>query len=80
MRGPARHSLIFGLLVSLLTLSALAQVPTGTIRGAVTDPSKAVVPNATVTVRNKGTGAERKVTTNSSGNIRFPRCRRAIMK
>ncbi|MFN7947384.1 MAG: carboxypeptidase-like regulatory domain-containing protein [Blastocatellia bacterium] len=58
--------------MSLLTLSALAQVPTGTIRGAVTDPSKAVVPNATVTVRNKGTGAERKVTTNSSGEYQIP--------
>ncbi len=39
----------------------------GTITGVVTDASKAVVPNATVKVRNIDTGEVRTVTTNASG-------------
>jgi hypothetical protein len=49
-----------------------AQATTGTIRGVVSDPSKAVVPNATVTVTNKATSAERKVATNAAGEYLVP--------
>jgi hypothetical protein len=72
MRGFARFLSLFCFLVSLVALPSFAQAPTGTIRGTVTDPSKAVVPNATVTVKNKGTGAERKVTTSSTGEFQIP--------
>ena len=46
---------------------AVGQVPTGTISGTVADASGAVVPNATITIRNKATGIERKITTGDDG-------------
>jgi hypothetical protein len=46
---------------------ALAQSDTSSISGTVTDSSGAVVPNATVTVRNDSTNAARTVKTNSVG-------------
>ncbi len=45
----------------------LAQGTTGTITGVVTDPSGAVVPNASVTVLNQGTGTDFNLTTNRAG-------------
>jgi hypothetical protein len=62
----------FGFLVLLVvSLSAplLAQVPTGTISGTVTDQQSAVLPQATVTVTNKETGAVRTVRTGADGNF-----------
>ncbi|MGH9934602.1 MAG: carboxypeptidase-like regulatory domain-containing protein, partial [Blastocatellia bacterium] len=47
--------------------AALAQNATGSITGAVTDPNKEVIANATVTVTNKATGAARRVTTRNEG-------------
>jgi hypothetical protein len=46
----------------------LAQNATGSITGAVTDPNNEVIPNASVTVTNKATGATRKVITRSAGS------------
>lgn len=43
------------------------QTPSGTLRGTVSDPSKSVLANATVTVRNRNTSAERSVTTGTDG-------------
>src|SRR6185437_8289277 len=60
-------------LSALLFLSALtgttaqAQAVYGSIIGTVTDPSGAVVPNASVTVSNVAKGTSVTVTTNSSG-------------
>ncbi len=42
-------ALLFVMLLLLSPLVLLAQAPTGTLRGQVSDPSGAVVPNATVT-------------------------------
>ena len=58
----------------LLCLSpALAQTVTGSITGAVTDSSGAVIPNAHVTATNTGTGVKTEAQTNGSGayTIRF---------
>ena len=58
----------------LLTTSAarvFAQ-STGTIRGTVTDPSGAAVPNAAITAKESNTGIERKAATNDSGIFVFP--------
>src|SRR5947209_7631504 len=54
-------------LVANLALPVLAQNPTGAIRGPVTDPQGAIVPNATVTVTNKATGETRNINTGNDG-------------
>ncbi|HEY3936171.1 MAG TPA: TonB-dependent receptor [Bryobacteraceae bacterium] len=53
----------------LLTCALYAQVDTGTILGTVRDATGAIVPNATVTVRNEGTGFSQATTTGSSGTF-----------
>jgi hypothetical protein len=55
----------------LLAPGALAQ-STSTITGTVTDATGAVVPNATVTVRNQATGEERVTQTDSAGIYTVP--------
>ena len=58
--------------LSLMTLPALAQsVTTGDIAGTVQDPTGAIVPNATVTLKNDSTGATSTAKTNNSGAYRF---------
>lgn len=59
-------SLISIMLMSCLTVMA-QQAPSGTMRGTVTDPSRAVLAGATVTIKNKSTSAERVATTGSDG-------------
>jgi len=52
----------------LYSATAMAQtLTTGAISGTVTDPTGAVVPHATVTATNTGTGAVRTTHTNTSG-------------
>ncbi|HKP73542.1 MAG TPA: carboxypeptidase regulatory-like domain-containing protein [Pyrinomonadaceae bacterium] len=60
---------ILSLAMIVLGLSAtlMAQEPTGSIEGAVTDPQNAIVVNATVTARNVATNLTRTVTTNDEG-------------
>jgi hypothetical protein len=48
-----------------------AQVESGQLAGAVTDPSGAVIPGAGVTVTNLGTNAERTETTSNNGAYRI---------
>ncbi|MFN7622408.1 MAG: carboxypeptidase regulatory-like domain-containing protein, partial [Acidobacteriota bacterium] len=56
--------------VSLLIVVVYAQqAPSGTVRGTVTDPSKSVLANATITAKNRSTGAERVVTTGTDGTF-----------
>src|SRR6185437_4243937 len=43
----------------------------GDIAGSVTDPSGASIPDATVTIKNNGTGATNTATTNGTGGYRF---------
>ncbi|HEX3586947.1 MAG TPA: carboxypeptidase regulatory-like domain-containing protein, partial [Candidatus Angelobacter sp.] len=52
---------------SLLPAGAQSTVATGSIQGTVTDPNGAVVPGATVTITNKGTGQSSKFTSSGSG-------------
>ncbi|HKO14141.1 MAG TPA: carboxypeptidase-like regulatory domain-containing protein, partial [Acidobacteriaceae bacterium] len=56
----------------LLTPRGWSQAVTATVVGTVSDSSGAVVPGATVTLTNEGTGAVATQTTNASGNYEFP--------
>ena len=51
----------------LITTSALAQTPTGTILGSIKDSQGAVVPGATVTATNIGTQYSRNTVTDGAG-------------
>src|SRR2546426_4445114 len=61
------------LLLALIRLGVvvLAQSSTGTVTGRVLDLHEALVPGATVTLKNKDTGAERSATSNSKGAYTF---------
>ncbi|HYY58907.1 MAG TPA: carboxypeptidase-like regulatory domain-containing protein, partial [Pyrinomonadaceae bacterium] len=56
-------------LCALMAGTALSQETTGDISGRVTDALGNVVPNATVTAHNQGTGLTRTATTNESGDF-----------
>jgi hypothetical protein len=60
-------------LLLLVSLSGVAQTVTGAIRGIITDPSGAIVPNATVTAIDTATGVATVAKTNQAGEyaIRF---------
>ncbi len=66
-----RSSLLLGSLVLSLFCSTLlyAQTTNGNLRGNVTDPNGAVLPNAAVTVKNRNTNAVRKAVTNEEGSF-----------
>ena len=64
-----RSLALAGFLASSCAL--LAQFGAGTILGTVTDPTGAVVPNATVTARNNATNESRTFTTDTEGAYRF---------
>ena len=55
------------LLLALIATLAFGQAPTGEIAGTIYDSTGAVLPNATVTARNAGTGFERTVKSNQEG-------------
>ena len=59
-------------LVSCILLTAQNVVLTGSLGGRVTDPSGAVVPGASVVVRNLATGVQQSAETNHAGLYRFP--------
>src|SRR6266481_1748932 len=55
------------LLFVVACLALFAQSDLGSITGFVKDATGSTVPNATVTVKNEATGAERRATTNEQG-------------
>jgi hypothetical protein len=59
------------LLLSVATLGAQTG-NAGTIHGTVTDPSGAVIPNATVHLVNTVSGLDRTATSDGTGNFEFP--------
>lgn len=68
----------------ILTISFLgvvhAQTDQGRIAGRVIDPNGAIVPGASVTVTNAGTGEKRTVAANGSGEYLVPALRAAVYK
>ena len=59
------------LVVFACSISIFSQASSGTIFGTVTDQNNAVVPGATVAVKNPSTGFTRSATTDESGRYRF---------
>jgi len=70
----ARKQAALGLLVlaASAALSAQNVVLTGTISGRVTDVEGAVIPGASVIVRNLGTGVQQSAVSNRAGLYQFP--------
>ena len=66
-----RGLLLMGAL-AVAILQAQNVVLTGSLSGLITDPSGAVVPGASVTIRSLATGVEQSVKTNRSGLYQFP--------
>ena len=68
------RNFVVALFTALLMLTPLlhAQSTTGSIFGAVVDPSGAVIPNATVTAKEIHTGLTQTQTSDSSGAFVFP--------
>jgi protocatechuate 3,4-dioxygenase beta subunit len=63
----------FALSLGLLFASSVwSQVQTGRITGTIFDPNRAAVPNAAITVTNRGTGVARRVTTDGTGAYVVP--------
>src|SRR5215213_2702329 len=69
---PRLQSIIASLALALsvaLTASAQSQITTGTIEGRVEDPNGAVVPGASVEIKNTATNNSRSLTTNDEGRF-----------
>lgn len=71
LRRAPRTTACLLLLSVCLTLNAFAQVNSASVTGLVTDTAGAVVPNASVTLKNKATNVETTATTDSSGYYTF---------
>jgi hypothetical protein len=65
------RSVICFLSCLVLSLAAIAQLPTSTLNGTVTDPQGAVVAGAKVTITNQATGVLREATADTSGFYTF---------
>ena len=63
--------LVFCVMTLALAISASAQIGNATLGGTVMDPSGAAVANAELTLTNKATGFEMKVTSNERGEYTF---------
>ncbi len=70
MRKATLLSLLFAAFFAFLSFPVMAQT-TGSISGEVRDEKQAVIPNATVTVRNVKTNETRTAQTDSDGRYRF---------
>ena len=65
------HLLFVVFVLGLVGITASAQTPTGSIVGVITDPGKAVVAGATVTLTSNATGQTFTATTNEDGFFSF---------
>lgn len=74
---PSNHLLKFFTLAALLLvfltgIPVAGQYTTASLGGTVEDPAGAVVPDATVTVQNEGTGLTKTIATQPNGEFLFP--------
>ena len=68
------------LAAALFAAVAFGQITTTGIHGIVRDPSGAVVPNATIRLRDLGTGIETETTSTGEGNFAFANLQAAMYK
>jgi hypothetical protein len=71
LRRVSRATACLLLLSACLATNAFAQVNTASVTGLVSDTTGAVVPNASVTLKNKATNVETTAETDSSGYYTF---------
>src|SRR5262245_40034004 len=67
MMHPATRLMLLLSLFIVSTTIAFSQTTNGSVRGAISDPTGAVLPKAMVTVRHLGTNVERKLSTTDDG-------------
>ena len=67
MKNCVRKLVMVAILAGSATITAVAQVPTSTINGIVTDPHQGVVSGASISASNIATGVTRETVTNSDG-------------
>src|SRR5258706_5525707 len=74
MRRPVYYNIVMVLIVLCLgaAVSHAQSIITGAVSGTITDPSGAILPSATVTLVNTGTGDTQNGKTNASGVYLFP--------
>jgi len=58
--------------VAFVVTAAFAQGDRGAVTGTVSDPAKAIIPNAAVSMRNVETGAQYQTVTTETGNYTLP--------
>jgi hypothetical protein len=68
----AHRFIVAACIAALFVYSAFAQSTTGTITGLVSDSTGAVVPQASVTVKNQATGAQAETVSSNTGNYVIP--------
>jgi hypothetical protein len=60
------------LCVALFVAAAFAQGDRGSVTGTVSDPARAIIPNAAVSIRNLETGSQYQTVTTETGNYTLP--------
>ncbi|HYW72632.1 MAG TPA: carboxypeptidase-like regulatory domain-containing protein, partial [Pyrinomonadaceae bacterium] len=68
----SRFAIVCALAMCLLFTGSVLAQSTASIQGNITDATGASIPNATVSIKNQGTGEERTIQTDASGNYLFP--------
>lgn len=68
-RTCVTHALLW---LTVLLAPVVVSAQTAEVRGLVTDPSGAVLPGVTVTIRHESTGVERSLVTDDQGSFRAP--------
>ena len=63
---------IYLIAIAFAVACAVAQTPTGTVQGTVTDPTGAAIQSATITVVHNSTNEAHTVTTDASGRFILP--------
>src|SRR6266566_3574628 len=69
---PYKATFSLSVLAVAFAHGLFGQIQTGRISGTIYDPNKAVVPNATLTVKNKATNVAQRFTSNDSGGYVVP--------